>query len=220
LASEDYFAARDWQQLDERDADLGGANPMLLDVPSGHGTRHLILALGKDARAYLLDRDNLGGIGGSLVAETVARYPIRTAPVAYPAPDSEFAAFQGPGAGCSASQRGYWDWLFSRSGGRSGLTALKIRDGTPPIIDTAWCTVLDGSGSAMVTTIDGRADPIVWILGAEGDNRLHGFRGDTGEALYVSDPLDGLRHFATLIAADGRLYVGADDRIYALTITP
>jgi outer membrane protein assembly factor BamB len=94
---------------------------------------------------------------------------------------------------------------------------LKIRDGTPPIIDTVWCAELNGAGSAMVTTTDGRADPIVWILGAEGDNRLHAFRGDTGEALYASDPLDGLRHFGTLIAADGRLYVGADNRIYAFT---
>ncbi len=206
LANADYFAAHDWQQLDERDADLGGANPMLLDVPNGSGMRHLILALGKDARAYLLDRDNLGGIGGSLVAETVARYPIRTAPAAYPAPDGEFVAFQGPGARCPAPQQG------------NGLTTLKIRDGTPPIIDTAWCAGLAGAGSAMVTTTDGRANPIVWILGAEGDNRLHGFRGDTGEALIASDRLDGLRHFATLIAADGRLYVGADNRIYAFTI--
>jgi hypothetical protein len=72
----------------------------------------------------------------------------------------------------------------------------------------------------MVTTTDGRANPIVWILGAEGDNRLHGFRGDTGEAIIASDRLAGLRHFATLIAADGRLYVGADNQIYGYTVAP
>ena len=68
------------------------------------------------------------------------------------------------------------------------------------------------------TTTDGTANPIVWMLGAEGDNRLHGFRGDTGERLFASPPLVGLRHFQTLIAADDRLFVGADGRLYAFTL--
>jgi len=66
-----------------------------------------------------------------------------------------------------------------------------------------------------VTTSDGHSDPIVWMVGAEGDNRLHAFRGDTGEHLSSSQALTGLRHFQTLIAAGDRLYVGADGRIYA-----
>ena len=76
-----------------------------------------------------------------------------------------------------------------------------------------------GAGAPIVTTTDGTANPIVWMLGAEGDNRLHGFRGDTGEALFTSSPLvAGLRHFQTLIAADDRLFVGADGRLYAFTL--
>ena len=42
-----------------------------------------------------------------------------------------------------------------------------------------------------------------------------GFRGDIGETLFTSPPLAGLRHFQTLIAADDRLFVGADGRLYA-----
>jgi hypothetical protein len=66
-----------------------------------------------------------------------------------------------------------------------------------------------------VTTTDGRSNPIVWALGAEGDNRLHAFRGDTGQPIFVSEPLSGLRHLQSLIATQDRLYVGADGRIYA-----
>jgi len=77
-----------------------------------------------------------------------------------------------------------------------------------------------GAGSPIVTTTDGNANPIVWMLGAERDNRLHGFRGDTGESLFASPPVAGLRHFQTLIAANGRLYVGADGRLYAFSMTP
>jgi len=67
----------------------------------------------------------------------------------------------------------------------------------------------------MVTITDGRSSPIVWILGAEGYKRLHAFRGDTGDALFTSEPLTGPHHFQTLIATQYRLCVGADGRIYA-----
>ena len=66
----------------------------------------------------------------------------------------------------------------------------------------------------------GRAlDSIVWIVGAEGDNRLHGYRGDTGEPIFTGGGRDeamrGLHHFQTLIVARDRLYVAGDGRVYA-----
>lgn len=201
----DFFAPPDWQALDADDADLGGTNPLPLDIPKEGGKQSLILALGKDGKAYLLDRGNLGGIGGALATETVARQPIITAPVAYPAADGMFVAFLGAGANCPAPERG------------SGLTVLKIRSGPRPLATTAWCAPLHGGGSPIVTTTDGYSNPIVWIAGAEGDNLLHGFRGDTGEPLFSGPPapMAGLRHFATPIATDARLYIAADEGLYA-----
>jgi hypothetical protein len=73
-------------------------------------------------------------------------------------------------------------------------------------------------GSPIVTTTDGHTDPTVWMVGAEGDNRLHGFKGDTGESLLPGGggpAMAGLHHFQTLIATRDRLYIGADGRIYA-----
>jgi hypothetical protein len=92
---------------------------------------------------------------------------------------------------------------------------LKVAAGPPPAMATAWCGALRGRGSPIVTTTDGHSNPIVWMLGAEGDNRLHAFRGDTGEPIFASEPLSGLRRFQTLIATQDRLYVGADGHIYA-----
>jgi hypothetical protein len=209
-----FFAPADWLSLDERDADLGGSNPLPLDIPlgdapSGAGLKPLVLALGKDARAYLLDRNNLGGIGGGLASEAVSRYPIRTAPAVYPSGDGMFVAFQGQGARCPTARSG------------NDLTVLQIRAGEPPSLSIAWCGVFRGEGSPIVTTTDGRANPIVWILGAESNGRLHGYRGDTGEPLFAgggaSDAMTGLRHFQTLLAAGDRLYVGADGRLYAFS---
>ena len=204
---EDFFAPADWHALDTRDADLGGTNPLPLDVPSAGGRRAFVLALGKDARAYLLDRNRLGGMGGSLASEVVATRPIRTAPATYPAGEGVYVAFQGPGARCPGSRR------------PGALTVLKIRAGSPPTLVTGWCGALRGEGSPIITTTDGRENPIVWILGAEGDDRLHGYRGDTGEPLFdgggPEEAMTGLRHFQDLLATGDRLYVGADGRLYA-----
>jgi outer membrane protein assembly factor BamB len=197
----DFFAPSDWRALDDRDADLGGSNPLPLDVPGASATEALVLALGKDRKAYLLDRNNLGGIGGQLAEATVSQSVILTAPATYPSGAGLFVAFQAPGARCP------------NGGGEP--TVLQIKAGAPPTMTTAWCGAVRGRGAPMVTTTDGHANPIVWVLGADGDNRLHGLKGDTGEELFASEPLAGLRRFQTLIATEDRLYVGADGRVYA-----
>jgi hypothetical protein len=205
----DFFTPENWQALDARDADLGGSNPALIDLPGYPDHQAFVLALGKDGHAYLLDRDNLGGIGGSLANEAVSPRAIRTAPAVYGVAGAAFVAFQGTGSRCPAGQPA------------GDLTALKIVGGGRPALTTAWCAASRGAGSPIVTTTDGHAEPIVWAVGAEGDNRLHAFKGDTGETVFAgggpNEAMAGLHHFQTLIAAGERLYVGADDRIYAFT---
>jgi hypothetical protein len=199
--SQDYFAPSDWRELDARDADLGGVAPVPIDVPADRGTAPMILTLGKDGKAYLLDRRNLGGIDGALAVRQVSPRAIRTAVAFFPLGNAMAVAFEGAGAECPTSAAG------------RGLTVLVIT--SPPAIRTAWCGAVDGRGAPIVTTTDGHSNPLVWMLGAEGDDRLYGFRGDTGEKLIESQPMKGLRHFGTLIATPERLYVAADNAVYA-----
>lgn len=201
----DFFAPSDWRSLDAGDVDLGGTSPILFDVPAEDARQSLVLALGKDGKAYVLDRANLGGIGGALTIAKVSTGGIFAAAAAYPMANSVYVAFPGAGTACPKGNVG------------SGLIVLAVREGTPPALSTAWCAPVSGLGAPIVTTTDGRSDPIVWDLGAEGDNRLHAFKGDTGEALFSGPDqgLTGLRHFQTLIATQDRLYVGADGTIYA-----
>jgi outer membrane protein assembly factor BamB len=201
----DFFAPSDWRLLDAGDVDLGGTGPIPLDVPRQNDVQPLILALGKDGKAYLLDRNNLAGIGGELAADRVSSRSIITAPAIYAADDGVFVAFHADGTQCPSAQRG------------GGLVVLKVRAGSSPTLSTAWCAAFRGAGSAITTTTDERSNPIVWILGAEGDNRLHGYRGDSGETLFVGPPLPGLRHLQTLIATDDRIYIAADGAVYAFT---
>ncbi len=197
----DFFTPADWRNLDAQDSDLGGIAPLLIDVPDGNDRRPLVLALGKNGKAYLLDRTKLGGVGGELATAQVSANGVFAAAAVYPDGDSIDVAFPGTGTSCPK--------------GDSGLVVLAIRGGKPPTLSTAWCAPVAGWGAPIVTTTDGRSDPIVWDLGAEGDNRLHAFRGDTGEVLFSGPSLNGLRHFQTLIATHDRLYVGADGTIYA-----
>jgi hypothetical protein len=163
----DYFAPPDWHALDQRDLDLGGTASLPLTI----GNQPLILTLGKDGRAYLLDQNNLGGIGGSVAVQTISERPLRTAPAVYSMAGSTYVALQGPGVSCPAPASDHQ------------LTVLKISAGDRPTITQAWCGKVSRAGSPIVTTSDGSCDPIVWMVGAEGDNRLHGFKGDTGEPL-------------------------------------
>ena len=133
----DFFTPENWQALDARDLDLGGTNPLLVDLPGSPSHQTFVLALGKDGHAYLLDRDNLGGIGGSLVNEAVSPRPIRTAPAVYSVADTAFVAFQGTGSRCPAGQPA------------GDLTVLKITGGDRPSLTTVWCAVLRNKNRLM-----------------------------------------------------------------------
>jgi hypothetical protein len=207
VAQRDYFAPSDWRDLDNGDLDLGGTAPLPLDVPSAKGVRKLILAIGKDGDAYLINRDNLGGIGGQLARTPVAALRTTSAPAFWRDGDAVLVAIETAGANCPPDKPG------------KGLVVLKIRADPAPAIDTAWCAnVASIHGSPIVTTTDGHSNPIVFALGAQGDSRLYAFRGDTGELLESQrNYVPGTKDFGTLIAADGRLYVTGGEKVYAFT---
>ena len=202
----DYFVPSDWRMLDRRDADLGGTSPLLINLSSSGAVSRFVMALGKNGKAYVLSRDNLGGIGGGLASRQVSSYSIRTAPAVFPGKDgSTYVVFPATGFMCPAAAS------------ISSIGALELRAGPAPSISIAWCAPFEGGGTPIVTTTDGHSNPIVWIVGAEGDDRLHGFRGDNGESALIRPQvrLNGLRHFAPIVAWREHLFVPADGRIYA-----
>jgi outer membrane protein assembly factor BamB len=205
IAQRDFFSPSDWRDLDAHDLDLGGTAPLPIDVPSAKGLRKLIFGIGKDGDAYLLDRDNLGGFGGQLAREHVSGLKTIASPAVWAAADGVFVALEVEGANCPTETPG------------KGLLVLKVRADPAPAITTAWCgSVASVHGSPIVTTTDGRSNPIVFAIGAQGDSRLYAFRGDTGELLASPrDRVPGTRDFETLIAADGRLFVIGGGKVYA-----
>jgi hypothetical protein len=195
----DYWSPTNWVALDNGDTDLGGSGALIVDVP-GATPSQLVVSLGKDGNAYLLNRTNLGGVNLPVAQAAVSSGPIRQAAATYRTALGTYVVF------CDSS---------------GNLSAFRIGATGPPTITSVWTVSQGGGGSPFVTSTDGTHNVVVWGIGAEGDQRLHGFDGDTGAVVFsgggANELMAGTRHFNTGIAARGRIYVANDGQVYAFT---
>jgi outer membrane protein assembly factor BamB len=194
----DYWAPTNWFTLDQGDTDIGGSGPLLVDIP-GSTPSSLVVALGKDGNAYLLNRDDLGQVGMPVFQLHVSNNAIIQAAANYRTNHSTYVAFRANG---------------------NTLSTFRINPGSPPTITSTWSMSQSGCGSPFVTSTDGTNNTVVWAVGANGDQKLHGYDGDTGAVVFTgggpNETMAGTHSYnTTAIAARGRIYVGADNKIYA-----
>jgi hypothetical protein len=197
----DYWAPTNWFSLDNSDTDLGGVSATVIDVP-GATPSQLVLALGKDSNAYLVDRNNLGGVSSPVAQANVSGINRGTSVVTYHTSQGTYIAFHND---------------------VSAIRAYKITPTNPPTITFAWSMSQNGRGSPWVTTTDGTNNTIVWYAATStGDERLHAYDGDTGAVIYsgggANEQMTGTRQWNTGIAARGRIYFGADNKVYAFEL--
>ena len=170
-----------------------------MDVP-GATPSSLVVALGKDGNVYLLDRSNLGGITAPVASLHIGDNAITQAAATYQTNQGTYVA-------CRASQ-----YEFS---------ALQITAANPPALVPGWSANRSGGlgcGSPFVTSTGGTDNTIVWIVGTQdhntpGDQRLHGYDGDTGAVVYAgggpNELMAGTHSYSTIgIVARGRIYIG------------
>jgi outer membrane protein assembly factor BamB len=199
----DYWVPTNWLQLDDFDLDLGGSGPLLVDVP-GATPSHLVVALGKDGNAYLVNRDNLGGIASPVGSLNLSDNSIIQAAATYRTNQGTYVAYR----------------VFPGN----HLGAFQITATSPPMIINKWGVFRPGGcGSPFVTSTDGSDNMIVWVVGTEGDQRLHGYDGDTGAVVYDgggdNELMAGTHSYSTTgIAARGRIYIGTDNKVYAFKL--
>jgi hypothetical protein len=202
----DYFAPTNWPALDGADLDMGTS--LLVDVP-GATPSALVLGFGKDGNVYAADRANLGGVGSPLAVLGAATGEINAAATTFTTTNGVFVAMRldsGGGVKCP-------------NGGSGNLVAVKVGAAAPPTLSPAWCgNESDLASPASSVSNAAGADPIVWTLGA---NRLYAYDGETGTELFAGgatgDRLSAVQHFQTPIVAKGRVYVAAENQLYAFT---
>jgi hypothetical protein len=197
----DFWAPANWHSLDDSDTDLGGCSAILIDVP-GATPSQLVLALGKDGNAYLVNRNNLGGVAG----------PVSSAGVD--------GTLRGQSSATYTTTQGTY-FVFRADGG-SQIKAYKITATSPPSIVPAWTANQSGQGSPWVTTTDLTNNAIVWVIGAQGDHRLHGYNGDTGAVVYAgggaNELMTGDRKWNSGMVARGSIYVANDNKVYKFSV--
>jgi outer membrane protein assembly factor BamB len=211
-SSADYWVPENWLDLDSFDFDLGSSGPLLVDVP-GARPSHLVVALGKDRNMYLVNRDNLGGIRPPIAVSQVANSTVLQAAATYRTKQSTYVTIR------------------ANNDGNTVLSAFRITPTDPPAIASGWDVNrgAGGCGSPFVTSTDGTDNMIVWVVGTEdhltaGDQRLHGYDGDTGAVVYdgggPNELMAGTHYYSTTgIVARGRIYVAGDNKVYAFAVS-
>jgi Fibronectin type III domain/PQQ enzyme repeat len=207
----DYWVPLNWSSLDQQTLDLGSAGPLLVEV-SGATPSHLVVQMGKDEYVHILNRDNLGGIAAPVAEAQVAFSYIYGGPATYRTNQGTYVAFRA---------------------GADALKTFRISATSPPGIVEGWDVNRGsgGCGSPFVTSTDGTNNMIVWVVGtgdkfgSGGDQRLHGYDGDTGAVVYggggANELMASTRSWSTTgIAARGRIYVAADNKVYAFHALP
>src|SRR5256885_1418071 len=196
----DYWAPTNWLSVDNSDTDLGGVSATVVDVP-GANPSQLVLALGKDGNAYLVNRNDRVGITSPVAQANVGGMNRGISAVTYHTSQGTYIAFHND---------------------LGQIRAYKITATSPPQITFAWSQNQTGRGSPWVTTTDGTNNTIVWVAGVAGDQRLHGYDGDTGAVIYAgggaNELMTGTRQWNTGIAARGHIYFAADNKVYAFNL--
>ena len=194
----DFWAPGNWQSLDNSDTDLGGCSAILIDVP-GATPSELVLALGKDGNAYLVNRNNLGGVAGPVTSLGVD------------------GTLRGQSSATYTTAQGTY---FVFRAGSSQIKAYKITPTNPPSITFAWQGDQNGQGSPWVTTTGGTNDAIVWVV--EGDHRVHGYDGDNGDVVFAgggaNELMTGDRKWNSGMVARGSIYLANDNKVYKFNV--
>ena len=81
-----------------------------------------------------------------------------------------------------------YDYLVETSPSSFQAPACLVDRNAVKETDAHLCVSQAGQDAPWVTTTDGTNNAIVWVVGSEdgGDQRLHGYNGDTGAVVYAA----------------------------------
>ncbi len=219
LQPRDFYTPANFRFLNDQDEDLGGATALVLPDQLELATPHLLFVGGKDGLGYLLNRDNLGGVGGEIWKTRLFSTP--------EAPYHE--GIRSTASYFDAGPAGHLLYVAGDEPGpdnAKGMAALQIV--TDPVtgrpsLKRLWTLPdsFDGPSSPYGSS-SGVTGGIVWVVETKNSDRsegqppsiLHAYDALTGAELYssnrgpASDRLTAGRRFSSPIVADGRVFIG------------
>jgi hypothetical protein len=194
----DWFSPFNEAYLDDNDMDL--SEPVLVLPTQAGAYPDLLLAVGKEGTIYVLDRNNLGQFCGTTCTSDTQIV-------------QELTAFA-PQTGAMI----YWNNTVYISPGGAPIAALPLTNGVLATTPSAQ-SINVPSGHSPVISANGTTGGILWqIYGGALDAfdastlvRLY----DTSQASNQRDLLPPLPHFANLVVANGKVYVGTNNSLVA-----
>src|SRR5437870_445149 len=204
LALTDWFTPYNYQYLSQHDLDLANGVVILPDQPGPYP--HELVAVGKQGTIYLLNRDNMGKLCSTCTAgdtQIVEEIPLgshgNTTPV-------------------------YWNNTLYFSAASNPVTAYTLNNGALVIPASAQSAALPGPSHAVITS-SVNSNGILWVI--NGGKTLFAMDAIRLSTLYNSDQaangrdaLPPLSHFATPIAADGKVFVGTQNSLIVYGLLP
>ena len=197
LALADWFTPYNRQYLSDMDRDFNDTPLILPDQPGPYP--HELIAEGKEGSIYVLNRDNMGQFCSTCTAG-----------------DTQIVQEIPQGAGKNSGSPVYWNNRVYFTGQASPVQAYTISNGTlvvPPFLQPIQ---INGGGHAILTA-NGSSNGILWFINGKS---LWALDAITLKTLYTSDQaangrdtLPPLAHFATPIAADGKVFIGTQNSL-------
>jgi hypothetical protein len=172
----------------------------MLTVP-GATPSTILAAASKNGHMFLLDPKNLGGMSGHLLD-----LPFSTGPVA-----SSLLSY--------TTTTGVHLLVNTADGGPCGagsLVSFLVTPTNPPELTQAWCAPIGGHPGQLVTTSDGKNNPVVWSLNG---GYVSAYDGNAGFLAYngANAPCPSGAGYRTPIAVKGRIIVGGDNQLCSLS---
>jgi hypothetical protein len=214
--SSDYYTPANHLFLDDQDEDLGGATGLVLPDFPNSSTPHLLFTGGKDGCAYLMNRDNLGGMGSEL--QRTRLFSQENAPY--------HEGIRATSAYFDAGDKGRFIFVSGDQPGPDndlGIMAVRLtteKPGGAARFVKVWThnRYMERPGSPVVSS-NGSENGVVWVTeqgqgDGEAGGSLQAFDALTGTVLYNSDeaaPTDkisGTRKFVSPTVANGHVFVG------------
>jgi hypothetical protein len=206
----DYFTPSNTMTESDGDIDFGSGGPLLLpDLADANGTtRHLAVGSGKDAKIYVVDRDNMGKF--------------------HAAGDAIYQEIPGALAGGEFGKPSYFNDTVYYGAITDTLKAFPISNAklaTMPSSQSA--TQFAYPGTTPSVSANGTTSGIVWAVENGNTGVLHAYdAANLGRELYNSNQAANGRDqfadnkFITPMVANGRVYVGTPASVAVFGLLP
>jgi hypothetical protein len=196
LALTDWFTPYNQASLSNRDMDLDDG---VLILPDQSGpVSHEIIGGGKEGVLYLLNRDNMGQFCSTCTTG-----------------DTQIVQELPTGEGKQSGTPIYWNNTVYFTGSSNPVFAYTLKDGLLQLPPKQSVQV--GGGGHGIITANGNSDGVLWFLTGP---FLWAMDATTLQKLYASDQAPNgrdtvppLAHFATIVEADGKIFLGTQNSL-------